>query len=88
MRIAGWIAGLVALALVAFFALTPGITERGMNRIEGNGVWPVSARAAALHKTLTIADMHGDTSMRQRPAATSTCRGWRRAMSRSRCSVR
>jgi membrane dipeptidase len=75
MRIAGWIAGLVALALVAFFALTPGITERGMNRIEGNGVWPVSARAAALHKTLTIADMHGDTLLWQRHVDAAATRG-------------
>ena len=75
MRIAGWIAGLVALALVAFFALAPGITERGMNRIEGNGVWPVSARAAALHKTLTIADMHGDTLLWQRHVDAAATRG-------------
>ena len=75
MRIAGWIAGLVALALVAFFALAPGIAERGMNRIEGNGVWPVSARAAALHKTLTIADMHGDTLLWQRHVDAAATRG-------------
>ena len=45
MRIAGWIAGLVALALVAFFALAPGITERGMNRIEGARALPSTSSA-------------------------------------------
>ena len=75
MRIVKWIAGIAALALVAFFALAPGIAERGMNRIEGSGVWPVSPRAAALHKTLTIADMHGDTLLWQRHIDAAAARG-------------
>ncbi len=66
MRILGWIVGLVVVAVVAFFALAPGIAERSMNRIAGTGVWPVSPRAAALHKMLTIADMHADTLLWQR----------------------
>lgn len=75
MRVMGWIAGLVTLALVAFFALAPGIVERGMNRIEGTGVWPVSPRAAALHTTLTIADMHADTLLWQRHVDAGATRG-------------
>ena len=65
MRVAGWIAGIVVAALVAFFALAPGIAERGMNKVVG-GPWPVGPRAAALHATLAIADMHADTLLWQR----------------------
>ena len=75
MRIAGWIAGAAGAALVAFFALAPGIAERGMNRIEGTGVWLVSPRAAALHATLTIADMHADTLLWQRHIDDAATRG-------------
>lgn len=65
MRITKWGAGIVVLALIAFFVLVPGIAERSMNKVVG-GPWPVTARAAALHKTLTIADMHADTLLWQR----------------------
>ena len=74
MRIVGWIAGLVVLAAVAFFALAPGIAERSMNRVVG-GPWPVSPRAAALHRTLTIADMHADTLLWQRAPDDRATRG-------------
>lgn len=74
MRVAGWIAGIVALALVAFFALAPGIAERGMNKVVG-GPWPVGQRAEALHKTLTIADMHADTLLWQRHLDDRATRG-------------
>ena len=74
MRVAGWIAGVVVAALVAFFALAPGIAERGMNQVVG-GPWPVSARAEALHKTLVIADMHADTLLWQRHVDDAATRG-------------
>jgi microsomal dipeptidase-like Zn-dependent dipeptidase len=74
LRIIGWIAGAVVVAALAFFALAPGIAERGMNRVTG-GPWPVSARAAALHKTLAIADMHADTLLWQRNPGDRATRG-------------
>jgi microsomal dipeptidase-like Zn-dependent dipeptidase len=74
MRILAWIAGGVALLAAAFFAFAPGIAERSMNRVVG-GPWPVSARAAALHKTLTIADMHADTLLWQRHLDDAADRG-------------
>ena len=52
---------LLALAAAAFFALAPGIIERGMNRIDGKPLIPVSDEARALHETLTIVDLHSDT---------------------------
>ena len=74
MRVLGWIVGVVALLAVAFFVFAPGIAERGMNRVVG-GPWPVSARAAALHQTLAIADMHADTLLWQRDFADRATRG-------------
>ena len=59
-----WILGIliiVALAAGAFFALAPGIIEKGINKIDGKHLPAVSARAAALHGTLTIVDLHSDS---------------------------
>ncbi len=74
MRVWGWIVGVAALAAVAFFAFAPGIAERSMNRVVG-GPWPVSPRAATLHRTLAIADMHADTLLWQRDLDDRASRG-------------
>lgn len=49
------------LAAGGFFGLAPGIADRSMNKIDGQPLIPVSAEAKALHKTLTIVDLHSDT---------------------------
>lgn len=49
------------LAAGGVFGLAPGIADRSMNRIDGQPLIPVSAEAKALHKTLTIVDLHSDT---------------------------
>jgi len=59
-----WLIGIVALLVVgaaAFFLLAPGMIERGLNKVDGKPLPTVSARAAALHKTLTIVDLHSDS---------------------------
>ena len=59
-----WLIGIllvVAIAALAFFTLAPGILERGMNKVDGKPLPEVSARAQALHKTLTIVDLHSDS---------------------------
>lgn len=56
----------IALAALAFFAFAPGIIERGTNRIDGKPLPAVSARARALHATLTIVDLHSDTLLWKR----------------------
>lgn len=59
-----WLTGLLLLlpiAAAAFFIFAPGIVERSANRIDGKPLLTVSARAAALHKTLTIVDLHSDS---------------------------
>ena len=64
----------VAVCVVLFLALAPGIVERSSNKIVG-GPWPVSARAKALHATLFVADMHADTLLWQRDFAERGDRG-------------
>ncbi|MEQ8309144.1 MAG: dipeptidase [Sphingopyxis sp.] len=51
----------VALGAAAFFTLAPGMIERDLNRIDGKPLPAVSERAQALHKTLTIVDLHSDS---------------------------
>ena len=58
-------AALIGVAAVGFFGFAPGCVERGMNKHTG-ATWPVSAEAAALHKTLTVIDLHADTLMWKR----------------------
>ncbi len=57
---------IVALAALAFFALAPGIIERGTNQIDGKPLPTVSERAKALHGALTIVDLHSDTLLWKR----------------------
>jgi microsomal dipeptidase-like Zn-dependent dipeptidase len=67
MKKLGWaLIVLVLVALVGFFALGPGMVERSMNRIDGQPLIPVSEEAKALHRTLTIVDLHSDTLMWKR----------------------
>lgn len=66
---------LVIVAAAAFFALAPRLAEQAMNRIAGNGRWPVSAAAAALHKRLAIVDLHGDTLLWKRNLDAASDRG-------------
>jgi membrane dipeptidase len=60
-----WLALLSGIAAVAFFGILPGIIADRMNVVT-----PVpdeaSPRALALHETLSIADLHGDTLMWKR----------------------
>lgn len=65
-KLFSWLAALSGVAALAFFGILPPIVERSMNRVTGPQPPKVSARAAALHKTLQIADMHADTLMWKR----------------------
>lgn len=59
-----WLIGIVILLLVAagaFFLLAPGMIERGTNKVDGKPLLTVSQHAKALHKTLTIVDLHSDS---------------------------
>ena len=64
-----WLTGILlvlAVAAFAFFALAPGMIERGTNQIDGKPLLTVSERAKALHRTLTIVDLHSDTLLWKR----------------------
>ncbi len=65
-KLFSWLAALSGIAALVFFGILPPIVERTMNRVTGPQPPKVSARAAALHGTLQIADMHADTLMWKR----------------------
>lgn len=65
---------LLGVAAIGFFALAPGIVERGMNRHTG-AAWPVSGEAKALHKRLTVIDFHADTLMWKRDLLSESDQG-------------
>jgi len=73
-----WLLGLAIVLIVAagaFFGLAPGMTERSLNRIDGKPLAAVSDHARALHKTLTIVDLHSDTLLWQRSLLARAGRG-------------
>ena len=73
-----WLIGIllvVAVAALAFFALAPGVLERGMNKIDGKPLPAVSERAKTLHRTLTIVDLHSDTLLWKRDILDRADRG-------------
>lgn len=65
----------VAVAAAGFFGIAPGYLEKGMNKLDGGPLIPVSAEAIALHKTLQIVDLHSDTLMWQRDVLKRANRG-------------
>lgn len=71
-----WIpATLIAAAAVGFFGYAPAYVEGSMNQIDGKPLIAVSDEAKALHKTLTIVDLHSDTLMWNRDLNDSVSRG-------------
>lgn len=62
LKIAAVVIGLLVLAGVGFFffGLAP-MVENAMNKVREKPPYSVSERAAALHKTLTVADLHADS---------------------------
>jgi microsomal dipeptidase-like Zn-dependent dipeptidase len=69
------IAALLAIGAIGFFGLAPGYIEASMNRIDGKPLPKVSAEAIALHKTLSIVDLHSDTLMWKRDVLERAERG-------------
>ena len=70
------IVGLVLLVgIAAFFQFGPGMVERSMNKVDGEPLIEVSDEAKALHKTLTIVDLHSDTLLWNRNLLSRGTRG-------------
>ena len=57
-------------ALVIFLPVIPGQTETSLNRVVQRPPYRGSARAAELHRTLVIADLHADTLLWDRDLLT------------------
>lgn len=66
---------LIFMAAVGFFGFAPGYVEGSMNVIDGKPLIAVSGEAKALHKTLTIVDLHSDSLMWNRDINDRTSRG-------------
>lgn len=66
---------LLFLALVGFFGFAPGYVEGLTNLVDGKPLPKVSEKAIALHKTLTIVDLHSDTLMWKRDVLERADRG-------------
>ncbi len=68
-------AALVVVLAAAFFGLAPGMVERSMNKVAPIALDAPSERALALHRRLTIADLHSDTLMWKRDLLAHSGRG-------------
>ena len=76
MRKRVWIPlALIGVAAIGFFGIAPGYVEGSMNQIDGKPLIEVSKEAKALHKTLTIVDLHSDTLMWNRDLNDRASRG-------------
>ena len=69
------VVAVVAIALAAFFTLAPGIVESGMNKVVAAPLPAISPRAKALHASLAVADLHGDTLLWSRNLLKRSDRG-------------
>ena len=54
---------ILSVVAIVFFGIVPGYVEHSMNQIDGQPLIEVSDEAKALHKTLTIVDLHSDSLM-------------------------
>ncbi|MEP7350962.1 MAG: dipeptidase [Sphingorhabdus sp.] len=66
---------LLGVAAIGFFGIAPGYVESSLNQIDGKPLIKVSDGAIALHKTLTIVDLHSDTLMWNRDINVKANRG-------------
>jgi microsomal dipeptidase-like Zn-dependent dipeptidase len=70
-----WFLLLVVIILVAAWFALPGIVERRFNRTLHAPPYQPSVQAQALHRTLTIADLHGDSLLWGRNLLRRSSRG-------------
>ncbi|AQR75040.1 dipeptidase [Sphingomonas sp. LM7] len=60
------LAAVLLLAGIGFFGIAPPIVEAGMNKVVPGPLPTITAQTRALHASLQIADMHGDTLLWRR----------------------
>ena len=73
-RIAMGFGLLLTVAIISFFAFSPKLAEESMNKLAPTNQ-VVSPAAQALHNSLFIADLHGDTLMWKRNLLNRADRG-------------
>ena len=66
---------LIILGIAAFLVFGPAYVERSMNKIDGKPLPEIRGDALALHKTLTIVDLHSDSLMWDRNIVERNNRG-------------
>ncbi len=66
---------LLGVGAMLFFGIVPGYVEHSMNQIDGQPLIKISDEAKALHKTLTIVDLHSDTLLWDRDINDRASRG-------------
>jgi membrane dipeptidase len=71
----GWILLLLVIIVVAAWLALPGIVERRFNRTLRQPAYQPTARAQALHRTLTVADLHADSLLWGRNLLRRSSRG-------------
>lgn len=78
-RILRWIGGIVVFGLfagaVVFFVFLPPYVEKTRNNVIDHDPFPVSDRAAALHQTLIVGDLHADPLLWSRDLTERGSRG-------------
>ena len=57
----GWLGGLVVAGLLFFFFVLPAKVEVALNGVGNPAPYSATPEAAALHKTLVVADLHADS---------------------------
>jgi len=75
MRKLGWALFLSVITIALAATVLPGWIERQQNQIDGKPLLAVSDQAKALHKTLTIVDLHADTLLWKRSLLDRANRG-------------
>lgn len=74
-RIFWGLAIVLILGAIGFFGIAPAYVESSMNRVVKTGLPHVTPQTRALHASLQIADMHGDTLMWRRSLLDRAGRG-------------
>ncbi|HSX56013.1 MAG TPA: dipeptidase [Sphingomonas sp.] len=70
-----WALALIMVGIAAFFALAPGIVEKGMNKVVATKLPNVTPETRKLHASLQIADLHEDTLLWKRSLNDRSDRG-------------
>jgi microsomal dipeptidase-like Zn-dependent dipeptidase len=75
LRAALWVSAVVAVGLVIFFTVLPGVAESRINRVRRHADYAIPSAVAELHDSLFVADLHADTLLWKRSPLKRSRRG-------------